>query len=86
VESTVGDEAAAAGFWAGLVGAAAAAAGGFGLIYWFSPASEPMEIVESLRLLDWAPLAATPVVSALAAALGARGAAGALHERAARIV
>ncbi|MBL8551483.1 MAG: hypothetical protein JNJ73_15970 [Hyphomonadaceae bacterium] len=84
-ESAVGDEAAAAGLYAGIIGAAVAALGGFGLVYWFSPTSGPMEILRSLTLFDVAPVLATPAVAALAAMLGARGAAGALHARAARL-
>lgn len=81
----VGDEAASMGLWAGILGAGAAAMAAFAAIYLMQPSADALEIVTGAHWMDWAPIAATPIASALLASAGARGAAASLHARAARL-
>ncbi|MGE0045056.1 MAG: hypothetical protein AB7T08_04785, partial [Hyphomonadaceae bacterium] len=81
----VGDEAASTGLWAGILGAGAAGMAAFAAIYWMNRSADPLEIITGAHWMDWTPIAITPVVCALLASAGARGAAATIHARAARL-
>jgi len=81
----LGDEAGRLGLWAGLTGAVLAAGAAYAGVYFSTPTATPLGILTAAGPFDWAPLAATPLIAAVCASLGARAGAGAVHERAARI-
>ena len=81
----VADEAALMGLYAGLAGAAFAAAIGVVAILLMAPGANLETLPDMIRPLDLAPLAVAPIGAAVAAGLGARAAAGYFHARAARL-
>ena len=81
----IADEAALMGLYAGLAGAAFAAAAGVVAILLMAPGANLETLPAMIRPLDLAPLAAAPIGAAVAAGLGARAAAGYFHARAARL-
>lgn len=81
----VGDEAAALGLRAGLIGALAAGIVGLVMVLVFVPGATPRALLHFLGPMDAAPLAITPVIAALAAGMGARAGAESVHAQAARL-
>ena len=81
----VADEAAAIGLRAGLAGAVLAGLAGAAALLLLVPGATLANMSELLTPLDLAPLAAAPLVAAVAAGMGARAAAGFMHARAARL-
>jgi cell division transport system permease protein len=79
----IADEAAMRGLYAGLAGALVAALAAVAALLLNGTAAEML--MQMIRPLDFAPLAATPIVTAIAAGFGARAAAGLFYERAARV-
>ncbi|MBL8536103.1 MAG: hypothetical protein JNM59_01725 [Hyphomonadaceae bacterium] len=85
VAGQVGQEAALLGFYAGLVGAALAGAVAISILLLAIPNARIETLPSMILPLDFVPLAAAPFASALAATLGARGAASSIHAKAARL-
>jgi hypothetical protein len=81
----VGDEAAALGLRAGIIGALAAGVAGLVMLVVFVPGLNPRALLHVLGPLDAAPLAIAPVLAALAAGMGARAGAESVHAQAARL-
>ncbi len=81
----VADQAAASGFWAGVVGALLAATAGVIAMLTFIPDATLSELPRFLLPIDLAPLAAAPLFAAIAAGMGARRAAESYYDHAARL-
>ncbi len=79
------DEAGAAGFLAGVLGALAAASAALAFVLALAPEPGGAAIASMLRPADYATLLAAPFVAALAAGTGARIGAETLYARAARL-
>jgi hypothetical protein len=81
----VADRALGLGFRAGLLAAVLAGLGAGALLYLLLPAASPEALMALVGPLDLAPLAATPLIAAVAAAMGARAGAESDYARAARL-
>ncbi len=81
----VGDEAAALGLRAGLIGAVAAAAIAAALVLSLVPGMTANTLAHVVTPLDAAPLVIAPLLAAVAAGMGARAGAESVHAQAARL-
>lgn len=81
----VADEAAALGLYAGLAGGALAGLAGLIVLWLAIPGFSPEALPQMILPVDLAPIVAAPLGAAIAAASGARAAAGYFHRQAARL-
>jgi cell division transport system permease protein len=81
----IADEAAILGLYAGLAGALLAGLAGIAIMLLAVPGVSFESLPGMIALFDLAPVAAAPVVAAIAAGLGARAAAGYFHGQASRL-
>jgi cell division transport system permease protein len=81
----VADEAAVLGLYAGLVGGALAGVAGFIVLLLAIPGVSIEALPRMILPVDFVPIAAAPLVAAIAAGAGARAAAGYFHGQAARL-
>lgn len=81
----VADEAASLGFWAGVAGAALAGLAAAILLLALVPGATLDTLPRMILPIDTAPLVVAPLLAAIAAGMGARSAAEAVHANAARL-
>jgi cell division transport system permease protein len=81
----IADEAARTGFVAGLAGAALAGLAGAALVLLLVPGASFQALPTMIRPIDLTPLAAAPLLAAVAAAMGARAGAESFYAEAARL-
>jgi hypothetical protein len=81
----IADEAAVLGLYAGLIGGVLAGVAAFAVLLLAAPGLSLDALRQMILPIDLAPIAAAPLVAAIAAGAGARAAAGYFHARAARL-
>lgn len=81
----IADEAAVLGLYAGLVGGGLAAVAGLIVMLLAIPGASIETLPRMILPIDLAPIAAAPILAAVAAGFGARAAAGYFHGKAARL-
>lgn len=81
----IADEAAVLGLYAGLIGGALAGVAAFIVLMLATPGLSLDALRQMILPIDLAPIAAAPLVAAIAAGAGARAAAGYFHAKAARL-